>query len=121
MSWGHAVSKDLLTWDELPVAIEGTTEAGIFSGSAVFDAENTAGFGPAIVAIYTSATKEIQAQHIAYSLDKGRTFTRYVGNPVLDENILEFRDPKVFRYGNEWRMVVVKAKEQKAGIYSSKI
>ena len=119
MSWGHAVSPDLITWTELPVAIEGNSEVGIFSGSAVFDAENTAGFGEAIIAIYTSASKEIQSQHIAYSLDKGRTFTRYEGNPVLDENMSEFRDPKVFKYGNEWRMVVVKAKEHKASIYSS--
>lgn len=120
MSWGHAVSPDLLTWNELPVAIEGNNEVGIFSGSAVFDSENTAGFGKAIVAIYTSATSEIQSQHIAFSLDKGRTFTRYEGNPVLDENMSEFRDPKVFRFNNEWRMVVVKAKEHKAAIYSSK-
>ena len=119
MSWGHAVSKDMLNWEELPVAIEGTPEAGIFSGSAVFDSENTAGFGKAIIAIYTTATRDIQSQHIAYSLDKGRTFTRYEGNPVLDENMLEFRDPKVFKYNNEWRMVVVKAKEHKAAIYSS--
>jgi sucrose-6-phosphate hydrolase SacC (GH32 family) len=119
MSWGHAVSTDLITWEELPVAIEGNSEVGIFSGSAVFDSENTSGFGQAIVAIYTSATKDVQAQHIAYSLDKGRTFTRYEGNPVLDENLLEFRDPKVFKFNNEWRMVVVKAKEHKAAIYSS--
>lgn len=119
MSWGHAVSKDLIKWEELPVAIEGRTEAGIFSGSAVFDADDTAGFGSAIIAIYTSATKENQAQHIAYSIDKGRTFTRYESNPVLDENMLDFRDPKVFKYGKEWRMVVAKSKEHKAAIYSS--
>jgi sucrose-6-phosphate hydrolase SacC (GH32 family) len=120
MSWGHAVSSDLLTWKHLPVAIEGNSEVGIFSGSAVFDSENSAGFGKAIVAIYTSATKDIQSQHLAYSLDRGRTFTRYEGNPILDEGLAEFRDPKVFRYHDEWRMIVVRAKEHKASIYSSK-
>jgi levanase/fructan beta-fructosidase len=120
MSWGHAVSKDLISWEELPVAIEGNSEVGIFSGSAIFDATNSAGFGEAIIAIYTSAEKEHQSQYLAYSLDKGRTFTRYEGNPILDLGMKDFRDPKVFRYNNEWRMVVVKSKEHSAAIYSSK-
>lgn len=122
MSWGHAVSEDLINWHELPVAIEGTADVGIFSGSAIYDSENTAGFGKALIAIYTSAkitAPENQSQHIAYSLDKGRTFTRYEGNPILDLKSDNFRDPKVFRHHDRWIMIVVLSKEQKALIYSS--
>jgi sucrose-6-phosphate hydrolase SacC (GH32 family) len=125
MSWGHAVSKDLLHWRELPVAIPEDDKYMIFSGSAVLDVNNSAGFGKnAIVAIYTSASRTtpvIQSQSIAFSLDKGRTFTKYEGNPVIDINSEEFRDPKVFwdETRNRWVMVLVKAKEHKVSIYSS--
>lgn len=126
MSWGHAVSKDLLHWKELPVAIPEDDKYMIFSGSAVLDKENTAGFGKnAIVAIYTSATRtepKIQSQSIAYSNDYGRTFTKYEGNPILDIGSSEFRDPKVFwdEKRRRWAMVLVKALEHKVSIYSSK-
>lgn len=76
----------------------------IFSGSAVIDKSNTTGFGqpgnPAMVAIYTAADKANgkQSQALAYSTDKGRTFTKYAGNPVLDIGSNNFRDPKVFWY-----------------------
>lgn len=60
----------------------------MFSGSAVIDYDNTSGFGkngiPAMVAIYTADNPEKQVQCIAYSLDKGRTWTKYKGNPVID-------------------------------------
>ena len=87
----------------------------IFSGSAVVDHRNTTGFGtrrnPPMVAIYTSAYPDDQEQSLAYSTDRGRTWTKYEGNPVLDDADREFRDPKVFWYepDDEWRMVVVKA------------
>lgn len=125
MSWGHAVSKDLLHWKELPVAIPEDEKAYIFSGSAVVDKNNSAGFGKdAIVAIYTSSSKTdpvIQSQSIAYSNDGGRTFTKYVGNPVLDIGYADFRDPKVFwdEKRNRWAMVLVKSREFKVSIYSS--
>ena len=127
MSWGHAVSKDMLSWKELPVAIPEGEDEAIFSGSAVYDKNNTSGLGtaknPPLVAIYTahSDTRKIQAQSIAFSLDKGRTFTKYSKNPVLDLNLQHFRDPKVFwdsERGN-WVMVVVKANEKKVAIYTS--
>ena len=125
MSWGHAVSKDLLHWKELPVAIPEDEKYSIFSGSAVVDTNNSAGFGKdAIVAIYTSASNSspvIQSQSIAYSTDGGRTFTKYAGNPVIDLNMTDFRDPKVFwdEKRNRWAMVLVKSLEHKVSIYSS--
>jgi fructan beta-fructosidase len=96
MHWGHAVSTDLVSWTYLPTAIAPDTLGAIFSGSAVIDVNNTAGFGKnAMVAIFTSAGK-VQAQSIAYSTDKGRTFTKYAHNPVLpNPGITDFRDPKV--------------------------
>ena len=126
MSWGHAVSRDLVHWKHLPVAIPEEGSEAIFSGSAVVDHENTSGFGsraePAMVAIYTSAYPDDQEQSLAYSTDRGRTWTKYAGNPVLDDPDREFRDPKVFWYepAGEWRMVVVKAVQRKVAIYSSK-
>ena len=85
----------------------------VFSGSAVVDKDNTSGFGtrrnPAMVAIYTSAYPDDQEQSLAYSTDRGRTWTKYAGNPVLDNAAREFRDPKVYWYAPErkWVMAVV--------------
>ena len=126
MSWGHAVSKDLVHWKQLPVAIPEQGDEMVFSGSAVVDYGNTSGFGttenPAMVAIYTAATPGNQSQALAYSTDKGRTWTRYAGNPVLDIGSAEFRDPKVFWYApeNKWVMAVVMSVEHKVRLYSSK-
>jgi len=76
MHWGHAVSTDLTSWTYLPTTLTPDSLGAIFSGSAVIDVNNTAGFGKnAMVAIYTSAGKT-QQQSIAYSTDKGRTFTK---------------------------------------------
>lgn len=128
MSWGHAVSRDLLHWKELSVAIPEDEENFIFSGSAVVDIENSSGFGtkenPPLVAIYTSSSKTSparQTQSIAFSLDNGRSFTKYAGNPVIDSKLEHFRDPKVFwdSKRNRWAMVLVKSLERKAEIYSS--
>ncbi len=125
MSWGHAVSRDLVHWHELPVAIPEQGDEQVFSGSAVVDKHNTSGLGtranPPMVAIYTAAKPGSQAQALAYSTDRGRTFKRYSGNPVLDIGSGEFRDPKVFWYApaHEWRMVVSKAVERKIAIYRS--
>ncbi|MEE4465898.1 glycoside hydrolase family 32 protein, partial [Azotobacter chroococcum] len=96
MSWGHAVSPDLMHWEHLPVAISELGDEMVFSGSVVVDKHNTSGFGsrrnPPMVAIYTSARPGSQAQSLAYSTDRGRTWTRYAGNPVLDIGSAEFRD-----------------------------
>lgn len=101
MHWGHAVSTDLVNWTHLPIALYPDEIGTIFSGSAVIDWHNTAGFGEeALVAIFTHNDDGRQSQSLAYSIDKGRTWTKYSGNPVIEppHNIRNFRDPKVFWY-----------------------
>ncbi len=128
ISWGHAVSRDLVHWTELPVALPNTPTEQAWSGSVVVDVNNTTGFGtpgnPAMVAIYTSANPKqdfSQAQSLAYSLDRGRTWTRYAGNPVLDIEEEDFRDPKVFWHepSRRWIMPVAVSLKRKIQIYSS--
>ena len=120
MTWGHSVSTDLVHWQQMPDAIEPDGLGTIFSGSAVIDKNNTAGFGAgAIVAMYTSAGRH-QTQSIAYSTDCGRTFTKYAGNPVLTLDVPDFRDPKVFWHEGTQRWIVVLAVGQEVQFYSSK-
>lgn len=117
MHWGHAVTKDLFTWEELPVAMAPDEHGMIFSGSAVVDWNNTSGFfdeEPGLVAIFTHHLEvpndqPIQRQSIAYSKDNGRTWNKYEGNPVLEhESYVDFRDPKVFWHeqSKEWVMII---------------
>lgn len=122
MSWGHAVSRDLLRWEPLPVALPEENGIMIFSGSAVVDEGNTSGFctgRDCLVAIYTGHTSERQHQNLAWSTDRGRTWTKYSGNPVLDVGMKDFRDPKVIRYGKGWVMVVALPREKKVRFYRS--
>lgn len=126
ISWGHATSTDLVSWVEKDLAIPLTEDEMAFSGSAVVDARNTAGFAgegeTALVAIYTSAKDGSQSQSLAFSLDQGETWTRFAGNPVLDIGSDEFRDPKVFWYGGDdghWVMVAVEAVARKVVLYTS--
>jgi fructan beta-fructosidase len=121
LSWGHAVSKNLINWEHLPTALFPDKSGDIFSGSAVIDKNNTAGFGEnAMIAIYTSSGAR-QNQSLAYSLDKGRTFTKYEANPVLtDENIIDFRDPKVFWHKETNKWVMSLATSQTITFYGSK-
>jgi levanase/fructan beta-fructosidase len=112
MSWGHARSKDLITWEELPVAIPEQPDHMIFSGSAVFDESNNR-----IAALYTGAVHGHQSQYVAFSYDSGNTFVE--NQKVLDLNLDEFRDPKVFRYENKWIMAVVKSTQYLVSFYSS--
>ncbi len=102
MHWGHAISRDLVNWDHLPIALYPDENGVIFSGSAVIDWENTAGFGrEAMVAIFTHENAGQQSQSLAYSVNRGRTWTKYPANPVLPSpnNLRDFRDPKVFWFG----------------------
>jgi fructan beta-fructosidase len=125
MSWGHAISRDLLHWEHLPVALHEEDGAMIFSGSAVVDWKNTGGFGtrndPPLIAIYTGHTETEQTQNIAYSADRGRTWTKYAGNPVIAIGSRQFRDPKVLWHeeSRQWIMVAVLADQQKARFFSS--
>ena len=116
MSWGHAVSKDMIHWEELPTALSPDNLGSMFSGSTVIDYDNTAGFNkgntPAMVALYTVDNPEKEIQCLAYSLDKGRTWIKYDKNPVIDSkakwNSKDTRDPRVFWYkpGKHWVMVL---------------
>lgn len=116
MHWGHAVSTDMIHWKELPWALRPDALGTMFSGTAVIDWDNIAGFGkpgnPAMVAIYTADAPGHETQCLAYSLDKGRSWTKYEGNPVLDSGewlkSSQTRDPKVFWYapGGHWVMVL---------------
>jgi sucrose-6-phosphate hydrolase SacC (GH32 family) len=127
MSWGHAVSRDLVDWERLPVAIAEEDGVMIFSGSAVVDWNDTSGFGrdgkPPLVAIYTGRNNatERQDQRIAWSQDRGRTWTKYDKNPVLDIESRDFRDPKVSWHApsGRWVMVVSLAVERKVRFYGS--
>jgi fructan beta-fructosidase len=129
LSWGHATSPDLLTWTEHPVALWHSETEEIYSGSCVFDATNSSGFGtaewPPLVAVYTSNylaggdLPRVQAQSLAYSLDGGSHWATYQGNPVLDRRSTDFRDPKVFRHGDAWVMVAVEAPDHEVVIYRS--
>lgn len=126
MNWGHAVSRDLLHWTELPIAIP-EAEVMAFSGSAAIDWNNTSGLGqagrPPMVALYTGWTEATghQAQYLAYSNDRGRTFRRYGAGPVLDIGSTEFRDPKLFwdTPRKRWAMVAVLANQNKIVLYTS--
>ena len=108
MTWGHATSKDLMHWTQHENVLHPDKLGAIFSGSAVIDKDNTAGFGKdAVVAIYTS-DRNGERQSIAYSNDGGYTFTKYDRNPVIPDNPAsrDFRDPKVYWIGGQWVMAI---------------
>ena len=127
MSWGHAVSHDLVHWKELPVVMYPDKSGAIFSGTTVIDYHNTSGFGKdgiaPMIAIYTSASPDNQTQCIAYSLDKGRTFTKYRENPVIDSkakwNSQDLRDPQVFWYPPTKKWVMILFERDGNSIYTS--
>lgn len=110
MHWGHAISKDLVHWKHLPIALYPDSLGLIFSGSVVVDKNNTSGFQKGnekpLIALFTyhdlkkekaGIATDFQYQGMAYSLDKGRTWVKYENNPVIKNNgIKDFRDPKVF-------------------------
>lgn len=133
MHWGHATSEDLKNWKNEPIALEPDELGYIFSGSAVVDHNNSSGLGtaenPPLIAMFTyhepkgaeAKTSDYQYQGIAYSLDNGKSFTKYTGNPVVpnNENLVDFRDPKVFWHedSNKWILVLVAG--DRAMIYNS--
>ena len=103
--WIHAVSNDLVHWTELqPAFFEESLDTGVQSGSVVIDYGNTSGLSddpanPPMVAFWSR--NDNLSQCLSFSLDKGRTWQHYAGNPIMT---MPERDPKVFRYhpGDHW-------------------
>jgi fructan beta-fructosidase len=132
MHWGHAVSTDMVNWKHLPVALFPDSLGYIFSGSAVADVKNTSGLGtaenPPLVAIFTyhdpagekNGSLKFQNEGLAFSMDKGRNWTKYPGNPVLkNPGIRDFRDPKVFWHDESGKWVMILAVHDRIHLYSS--
>lgn len=134
MHWGHAVSKDLMRWEHLPIALFPDSIGCIFSGSAVVDVKNTSGFGKKggespLVAIFTyhnfegerANRNDFQSQGIAYSLDRGRTWVKYAHNPVIkNTGKRDFRDPKVMWYEPTQQWIMTLAVANHVEFYTSK-
>lgn len=120
MTWGHSSSPDLVNWTRHPAAIEPNGLGSVFSGSAVVDHDNTAGFGKdAVISLYTSAGVS-QIQSLAWSRDNGETFTIYPGNPVLTLES-EARDPNMFWHEptGQWVLVLAHALDHEMLIFTS--
>ncbi|MFN0103771.1 MAG: glycoside hydrolase family 32 protein [Bryobacteraceae bacterium] len=132
MSWGHASTPDLFTWKEHPVALPEENGVMMFTGSAVVDRNNSSGIcaddSGCPILIYTGHESKSESrprrehQNLAAGDRKGMTWRKYSGNPVLNEERAEFRDPKVFWHErtHRWIMVVALANEHKAGFYASR-
>lgn len=122
--WGHAVSNDLIHWTHLPQALVRDSLGEIWSGSAVVDWKDTSGFfcgKPGLVAIFTHFKNGLQSQSIAYSSDKGRTWTKYEGNPVIpNPGLKDFRDPKVIWHEPSRSWVMVVSVNNRVRFYASK-
>jgi len=133
MHWGHAVSRDLVHWEHLPIALYPDSLGYIFSGSAVVDLQNTSGLGsdgnPPLIAFFTyhdpvaaeeGRRNETQSQAIAYSTDNGRSWTKYAHNPVIkNPGIPDFRDPKVIWHEETQKWVMSIAAGQVIQFYTS--
>jgi len=124
--WMHAVSKDLVHWRHLPIALYSDKKLGMcISGSAVVDGNNTSGFQTGqelvFVAFPTQFDKEIQVVSLAYSNDRGRTWTKYDKNPILNINTRHFRDAKVFWYApaKKWIMALCRGYHPPGEMYAS--
>lgn len=135
MSWGHAVSPDLIHWKQLSVALSEENGVAIFSGSTVEDRDNTSGLCASpgqktpgcLVAIYTGASQDKnsqdrQNQNLAFSRDGGATWAKYASNPVIDLGLKDFRDPKVSWHAptQSWIMIVSLPDQHKLRFYRSK-
>lgn len=133
MHWGHATSKDLVHWQHQPIAIYPDDKGYIFSGSAVVDWNNTSGLGsadnPPLIAFFTyhdmkkekAGEIDIESQAIAFSTDKGRSWTKYEQNPIVkNPGIRDFRDPKVYWHEASGQWIMSIASGQVIRFYGSK-
>ncbi len=129
ISWGHAKSEDLINWEHLPIALQATEGKMIFSGSVVFDKQNTLNHpsGPSLVAFYTehlfeSEDKYSQSIAMAVSHDSGLTWNMDDPFTLKHNQSNDFRDPKVFWYEEEkkWVMLVALSLEYRIEFYESK-
>ena len=128
MHWGHAISRDLLEWEHMPIALWPDDNGFIYSGCAVVDWKDSTGFfqgKPGLVCIFTHDDRYPdgrlrQRQSLAYSSDNGRTWVKYEGNPVLEnEQVTDFRDPKVFWHEASAMWVLVAAAGDRVHFYRS--
>ncbi|WP_029604952.1 glycoside hydrolase family 32 protein [Kozakia baliensis] len=123
--WGHAISTDMLHWEDQPIAIDETKDGEAFTGCTVLDVKNTSGLFDTdkggMAAIYTRATPHKQTQYLAISKDNGQSFTEYAHNPVLDIGSNSFRDPKILFHKptNQWVMVIAKSRLHQIAFYAS--
>jgi len=132
MHWGHTMSKDMIHWEHLPIALYPDSLGYIFSGSAVVDSNNTSGFGKdgisPLVAIFTyhdpkgerEGKSDFQTQGIAFSLDEGKSWIKYANNPVIkNPGIKDFRDPKVMWFEKNKKWIMTLATRDRITFYSS--
>ncbi|KAL2861168.1 glycoside hydrolase family 32 protein [Aspergillus lucknowensis] len=136
LNWGHATSNDLVHWTHEPLAITSGGGVEAFTGTAYFDGNNTSGLGtaqnPPYLAWYTGyiTANETQDQRLAYSVDKGGTWTKFAGNPIIsaaqeaphdETGGLESRDPKVFFHepSGKWVMVLAHGGQDKLTFWTS--
>lgn len=123
MHWGHAISKDLITWEHLPIALYPDELGTIYSGSCVVDWKDTSGFfagKSGLVAMFTHHTDEAEVQSIAYSKDHGRTWNKYQDNPVIpNPGVKDFRDPKLFWHEETKQWKAIFAYKDRVRIYGS--
>jgi sucrose-6-phosphate hydrolase SacC (GH32 family) len=123
--WGHAISTDLVHWQEQPRPMKEGLGFSYFSGSVAVDKANTSGFGKnSMIAVFTKhlpGDSLPETQAISVSHNKGLSFEYYKGNPVLDINKIFFRDPQVFWFEQEklWKMVVSRPDVQEIQFYES--
>ncbi|HEM3511796.1 GH32 C-terminal domain-containing protein [Streptococcus suis] len=112
MHWAHATSKDLLTWEEQPIALYPDANGTMFSGCIVVDDKNTSGLfeeGQGGLVALITVNGEGQRVKLAYSTDEGKTWTKTKVVADWTEDSLQnrdFRDPKVFRWEDKWFMVI---------------
>ncbi len=131
VSWGHAVSRDLIHWEELPTAIPPGPEGVVFSGSGTVDIGNTAGFKDGheetMILVYTAnkahstSISKGSTQALSYSTNRGRSWTKYSRNPILPYKYPHNRDPKVFWYEptKKWVMSLYNGRDDNYILYNS--